>query len=146
MRCEIRPTVQDVVRFVWSVLVRRHEVSELDSRLELHVQQVVLVKQQNKSRLLQQLVHAQRLPQEERIPLGPVSKPCTVLTLSHPRDMRRTSRFTLRSSVKVWLNAETGTINKSMFTVPNKYQCHRSLKQKHFCAHRHQSKAAMPLS
>lgn len=28
----------------------------------------------------------------------------------------RTSRFTLRSSVNVWLNAETGAINKSMFT------------------------------
>jgi hypothetical protein len=28
----------------------------------------------------------------------------------------RTSRFTLRSSVNVWLNAETGAINKSIFT------------------------------
>jgi hypothetical protein len=113
---ETRLTVQHVVGCVRSVFVRRHELSKLDARLELRIQEVVLVKQQYKSRLFQQLVYAQRLPQKERIPLGLVSnhERCSL------RDTRRTSRLTLRSSVNVWLNAETGAINTSMFTAPNK--------------------------
>lgn len=36
--------MQDSLRFVRSVFVRRHVVPKLDSRLELHVQEVVFVK------------------------------------------------------------------------------------------------------
>ena len=45
---EIRLTVQRVVGFVRSVLVRRHELSKLDARLELRIQEVVLVKRNTK--------------------------------------------------------------------------------------------------
>jgi hypothetical protein len=115
-RCEVGLTLQDALRCVRSVLVRSHKVLKLYSRLELRIQEVAFVEKQHKSRLSQQIVSPQRPPRKERILLGPVSthERCSL------RDTGRTRRFTLRSSVNVWLNAETGAINKTMFTAPNK--------------------------
>ena len=73
------------------------------------------------------------------------------MTLAYGDEIQeRTSRFTLRSSVNVWLNAETGAINKSMFTAEQapyiNGSSRQALKRRHFYAHRHRNKVAMPLS
>ena len=114
---KVRFTLQDVLRSVWSVFVGRHKLSKLDSRPELRIQEVVFVEQQHKCRFFQELVQTQRLPQQERVPLWiPKPKPMMNDARLEARNATRTSRLTLRSSVSVWLNAETGAMNKSIFT------------------------------
>ena len=82
VKTKISLTLQHVLRSVWSVSVGRHKLSKLDSRPELRIQEVVFVEQQYKRRLFQKLVQAQRLPQQERVPLW-IPRPKATMNNAH---------------------------------------------------------------